>query len=153
MSYTTDPDLLSLIPERTLVQLSADDPQALLPDWTVVAEARAYADGQIDARLRQRYALPLAAVPRELKDWALALARLWLYSRRPDGQDLPEAVRTAAKDALSALDAVRDGKMSLALPGAGTPGAETLAPESGRVLVKAPQRLFNADLFARYPRS
>jgi len=151
MSYTTDQDLLTVIAERSLVQLSADDPQALVPDWAVVAEARAYADGQVDTRLRKRYPLPLAAVPREVKDWALALARYWLYSRRPDGQELPPAVQAAAKEAFTALDAVRDGKMDLAIPGADA-GAETPVPESGRVLVKAPQRLFNLDLFSRYPR-
>jgi len=149
MSYTADTDLLTIIAERTLIQLSADDPQAQLPDWLVVAEARAYADGQIDARLRQRYPLPLAAVPRELKDWALALARQWLYARRPDGPDLPEAVRAAAKDALSALDAVRDGKMSLAIPPVDA-GGETPMPESGRVLVRGPDKAFNADLMGRY---
>jgi phage gp36-like protein len=97
MSYTTDLDLVSLMPERTLIQLSADDPLAAEPDWSVVAEARAYADGQLDARLRQRYGLPLASVPRELRDWALALARRWLYERRPDGPELPGGVRDAAQ--------------------------------------------------------
>jgi len=148
VSYTTDDDLLTVISERSLIQLSADDPMAGVPDWAVVAEARAYADAQIDARIRQRYALPLASVPRELRDWALALARRWLYERRPDGSDLPDAVRDAAKEALSALDAVRDGKMSLAI--ASAPGGETLAPEEGRVRVVAPDRLFTADLLSRY---
>jgi len=148
MSYTTDADLFNLIAARILIQLSADDPMAAAPDWQVVAEARAYADAQIDARLRHRYPLPLASVPRELKDWALALARLWLYSRRPDGQELPPAVTQAAQEALKALDAVRDGKMSLAI--ASAPGGETLAPEEGRVRVVAPDRLFTADLLSRY---
>lgn len=148
MSYTQDSDLLSLIAERILIQLSADDPMAAAPDWQVVAEARAYADAQIDARLRQRYALPLSSVPRELKDWALALARHWLYSRRPEGQDLPPAVVDAYRDALKALDAVRDGKMSLAI--AAPAGGETPAPEAGRVIVSAPDRLFTADKLSAY---
>ncbi|MBP6807026.1 MAG: DUF1320 domain-containing protein [Chromatiaceae bacterium] len=148
MSYTADADLFSLIAERTLIQLSADDPQAAAPDWAVVAEARAYADAQVNARLRQRYALPLASVPRELKDWSLALSRHWLYSRRPDGQDLPPAVVDAYRDALKALDAVRDGKMSLAVEAPG--GGETPAPEGARLQVVAPDRLFTADLLGRY---
>jgi phage gp36-like protein len=148
MSYTTDADLLTVLSERSLIQLSADDPQAELPDWTVVGEARAYADGQIDARLRQRYALPLAAVPRELKDWALALARYWLYQRRPDGGDLPEAVKASAKEALAALDAVRDAKMSLALPAAG--GGEEAPAQGARLQVLGPERMFGADLLGRY---
>ena len=148
MSYTTDADLLRLIAERTLIQLSADDPQAGAPDWAVVAEARAYADAQVDARLRQRYPLPLASVPRELTDWSLALARHWLYSRRPEGQDLPPAVVDAYRDALKALDAVRDGKMSLASAAPG--GGETPASEGARLQVVAPDRLFTADKLSAY---
>lgn len=147
MSYTTDADLYSLIAGRTLVQLASDDPLAEAPDPLILAEARAYADAQVDARLRQRYPLPLASVPRELKDWALALARLWLYSRRPDGQELPPAVTQAAQEALKALDAVRDGKMSLAVP---SPGGETPVSAGARVRVEAPDRLFTADLLSRY---
>ena len=116
-----------------------------LPDWDVVAEARTYADAQVDARLRQRYALPLASVPREIKDWALALARRWLYERRPDGNDLPDAVQSAAKEAFAALDAVRDGKMSLDIPDDGT-GGET----AGSLAVGAPGRVYDATWLARY---
>lgn len=148
MSYTTDADLFNLIAARTLTQLAADDPQAEAPDPLILAEARAYADAQVDARLRQRYPLPLASVPRELTDWSLALARHWLYSRRPEGQDLPPAVVDAYRDALKALDAVRDGKMSLAVAAPG--GGETPAPEGARLQVVAPDRLFNADLLGRY---
>ena len=148
MSYTSDADLYRLIAARTLTQLAADDPQAEAPEPLILAEARAYADAQVDARLRQRYSLPLASVPRELRDWALALARRWLYERRPDGQDLPDAVQNAAKEALASLDAVRDGKMSLAI--ACAPDGETLAPEGGRVRVVAPDRVFTADVLGRY---
>ena len=148
MSYTTDADLFSLIAARTLTQLAADDPQAEAPEPLILAEARAYADAQVDARLRQRYSLPLASVPRELRDWALALARRWLYERRPDGQDLPDAVQNAAKEALASLDAVRDGKMSLAIASA-TDG-DTRDPEGGRVRVVAPERVFTADVLGRY---
>ena len=148
MSYTTDAALLRLIAERTLTQLAADDPLAEEPEPLILAEARAYADAQVDARLRQRYPLPLASVPRELTDWSLALARHWLYSRRPEGQDLPPAVVDAYRDALKALDAVRDGKISLAVAAPG--GGETPAPEGARLQVVAPDRLFTADLLGRY---
>ena len=146
MSYTTDADLYSLIAARTLTQLAADDPLAEEPEPLILAEARAYADAQVDARLRQRYPLPLASVPRELTDWSLALARHWLYSRRPEGQDLPPAVVDAYRDALKALDAVRDGKMSLAVASEDVPAAS----EGARLHVVAPDRLFNADLLGRY---
>ncbi|MBP8289066.1 MAG: DUF1320 domain-containing protein [Chromatiaceae bacterium] len=146
MSYTTDADLYRLIAARTLTQLAADDPQAEAPDPLILAEARAYADAQVDARLRQRYPLPLASVPRELTDWSLALARHWLYSRRPEGQDLPPAVVDAYREALKALDAVRDGKMSLAVTSEDVPAAS----EGARLHVVAPDRLFTADKLSAY---
>lgn len=148
MSYTANADLVSIISARILTQLTSDDPLATEPDWAVVLEARAYADAQIDARLRQRYSLPLTSVPRELRDWALALARRWLYERRLDGgPSLPETVRDAAREALQALDAIRDGKLSLA--GSVSEGqTEAPQPESGRLVVNAPSRLFtNLDAY------
>ena len=144
MSYTADDDLLTILPERTLIQLSADDPAARVPDWTVVAEARSYADAQVDARLRQRYSLPLASVPRELRDWALALARRWLYERRPD-QDIPAPVIDSAKEALFSLDSVRDGKMSL-----DSAASDAASIVSGMVLVSAPDRVFSRDILNLY---
>lgn len=150
MSYTADADLLAIMGTRTLVELSHEDPLASEPEWAVVAEARAYADAQVDARLRNRYRLPLAEVPRELKDWALALARLWLYQRRPDGGELPAAVTGAAKDALAALDAVRDGRMSLALPTLAGDGSETHPPEGARLRVQGPARAFPRAVLDRY---
>lgn len=150
MSYTADADLLAIMGTRTLVELSHEDPLASEPEWAVVGEARAYADAQVDARLRNRYQLPLTAVPRELKDWALALARLWLYQRRPDGGELPAAVTGAAKDALAALDAVRDGRMSLALPTRAGDGSETHPPEGARVRVQGPARAFPREVLDRY---
>jgi phage gp36-like protein len=147
MSYTADADLLSLMSHRTLTQLTSDDPLATEPDWDVVAAARAYADAQVDARLRQRYPLPLAQVPRELRDWSLTLVRRWLYERRLDGGPLPEIVRDAAQEALRALDAVRDGKLSLASI---TDGQETALPDAGRLQVDAPARLFDRATLDAY---
>lgn len=144
MSYTTDADLFNLIAARTLTQLAADDPQAEAPDPLILAEARAYADAQVDARIRHRYSLPLAETPRELRDWALALARRWLYERRPD-QDIPAPVVDSAKESLFSLDSVRDGKMSL--DSAVSDAASTV---SGMVLVSAPARVFSRDILDLY---
>nr|MBP6735234.1 hypothetical protein [Chromatiaceae bacterium] len=61
--------------------------------------------------------------------------------------DLPAGVREAAQEALRALDAVRDGKMSLAVASV---GGETPVSEGVRLQVAAPDRLFTADLLSRY---
>lgn len=147
MSYTADADLLILMSPLTLTQLTSDDPLATEPDWAVVGAARAYADAQVDARLRQRYALPLSQIPPELRDWALTLVRRWLYERRLDGGPLPEIVRDAAQEALRALDAIRDGKLSLAIT---SNGQETPVPDPGRLQVSAPTRLFDRATLDRY---
>lgn len=148
MSYTADQDLLSVMGTRTLVELSAEDPLADEPDWAVVAQARGFADAQVDARLRQRYVLPLGQAPRELQDWALALARLWLYQRRPDGGDLPKAVTDAARDALAALDAIRDGKMTLDVPATPAGGADLRAGAGAQA--QSPEPTFSAETLGGY---
>jgi phage gp36-like protein len=115
MSYTANGDLLTIMAERILIQLSDDDPLAADPDWLVIAEARAYADGQIDARLRQRYRLPLASVPRELRDWAWPWPAAGSTSGARMARNSRRRCAMPPKEALAALDAVRDGKMSLAI--------------------------------------
>lgn len=145
--YCTDAELARLIPARTLIELTSDDPLALVPDTTVMAEAREFAQSQCDARLRQRYTLPLASAPVELKHWSLALARWWLYTRRPDGPECPPAVLESKKDALDSLHAVRDAKMSLDVE---QPNAADVPQESGRLRVRAPDPTFSPELWTRY---
>jgi len=144
MSYADAAALARMMPERTLIELSNDNAPALVADATVIADALLYADALVDARLRQRYTLPLAEVPVEVTQWALALARHWLYARRPDGPDLPIAVTAAYKEALTSLDAVRDGKLSLGLP------SGDAAAEPGRVVVAAPERTFTDAMWNTY---
>lgn len=148
MDYCTDAELARLIPERTLVELASDDPAATLADAVVMGEAREFGQSQCDARLRKRYTLPLPGVPAELKHWALALARWWLYTRRPGGPEIPREVSEAKADALRALDAVRDGKMDIDLPAEDGGGGGLV--EGGRIKVRAPAPTFGPALWGRY---
>ncbi|HWO57681.1 MAG TPA: DUF1320 domain-containing protein [bacterium] len=136
MRYVSQADIEAAIPPDTLRQLSSDDPHAAGPDWTVVEQAVAYAEELIDAHLRGRYALPLATVPTVLRNLTIDLTRCWLYGRRPEGMDFPEAVRRGCDNAMKLLKSLADGTISLGLPtGESTPTVGSpsfLAP--GRVM-------------------
>lgn len=116
MAYATLEDLRRHIPERALVELSADDPAAVLPDLPVLAELQAVADARIDGYLLGRYSLPLASVPALIRDISVKLTRLALYSRRPES-DLPPVVEADAKTAQQLLEQIAAGKLLLGLAG------------------------------------
>lgn len=145
MRYCDRADIDAAIPLPTLIMLSSDDPMADAPDDAIVGRAVDQAEELIDAHLRGRYTLPLAPVPGVLRDIAVNLARHWLYSRRPEGRDFPEAVTRTYKAGIGTLEAIRDGKVTL---GASTAGPA--AAEPGQVRVRAPGRRFNRDVWDRY---
>lgn len=145
MRYCSLPDLTLAVPTSALRQLSNDDPLATTPNMAVVEEAINQAEEAVDGYLRGRYTLPLATVPTLVKQYTVALARHWLYARRPEGNDLPDAVTRTYKDALKALEFIREGKITLGIP---ETGKDT--PESGEIKVRARKSQFNDDLLSRY---
>lgn len=144
MRYCSLTDLQLAVPPQTLVWLSNDDTEATAVNAAVVEEAVRQAEELIDAHLRGRYNLPLQPVPSIVKDVSVNLARHWLYARRPEGNDLPDAVTRTYKAAMTLLESVRDGKLTL-----GTPTGEA-TPEPGEVKVRARPRRFSSDLLDRY---
>lgn len=144
MRYCTLADLELAIPAQTLIWLSSDDTSAVAVNLPVVEQAVAQAEELIDGFLRGRYTLPLDPVPTIVKDMTVNLARHWLYARRPEGNDLPDAVVRTHKAAMSLLDTIRDGKLTI-----GTPTGEA-QPEPGEVKVRARPRRFGTDCLDRY---
>lgn len=153
MRYCTLADLLLAIPQATLIQLTADSnaplslqsaPSAQTVNEAVVAEAVRQAEELVEAHLRGRYSLPLASVPSVVKDITINLARHWLYARRPEGKELPDAVTRTYKEGIKLLEALRDGKISIGLP------SGEAAPEAGEVRVRSQPRHFDANLMGRY---
>ncbi|AVG15383.1 hypothetical protein CFN79_05625 [Chromobacterium vaccinii] len=148
MRYCTLADLQLAIPQATLVQLTNDAPAdysvAPEPNLAVVEEAVLQAEELVDAHLRGRYVLPLVTVPSVIKDSTVNLARHWLYARRPEGNELPDAVTRTYKAALQILESIRDGKLHI-----GVPTGEA-APEPGEVRVRARRQLFSASMLERY---
>lgn len=148
MRYCSLADLQLAIPPQTLIWLSNDDESATAINQAVVEEAVRQAEELVDAHLRGRYNLPLggtdAPVPSVVKDMTVNLARHWLYARRPEGSELPDAVTRTYKSALQMLEAIRDGRLTI-----GAPSGEA-QPEPGEMKVRARARRFDADLLDRY---
>lgn len=144
MRYCSLPDLQLAIPLQTLIWLSNEDGSATDINMAVIEEAVRQAEELADAHLRGRYVLPMDPVPTVLRDLVVNLARHWLYSRRPEGPGLPDAVKHTYKAALTMLEAIRDGKLTI-----GTPTGEA-APEPGEVKVRTRTRRFGSDLLERY---
>lgn len=138
MLYCDEDDLLSLIPYNTLAQLTNDEPGVVEPDFVVINQIISNVCENMDAKLRGRYTLPFSAVPTPLRDIAIKKCRFEIYSRRPDGGDLPTAITLTNKEANDNLQQIADGRMSL-----GVQVSDTAVPEPGPWRVKAPPRRFN----------
>lgn len=143
MRYCNRTDVSNAIPERTLIQLSNDDPAAEAPNESVIEDGVRQAEELVDGYLRGRYNLPLDPVPTVLRDAAVYLARHWLYQRRPEGM-VPDAVKDSRKDTIKLLESIRDGVVTLGMP----TGQAT--PEPGEIRVRARRPQFTDDRWERY---
>lgn len=121
MPYCTESDLLSLIPQQELAELTTDSGD--IPDSQVVAEAIERADAEIDAYLGSRYTLPLMPVPDQVKGLSMDMALYHLYSRRSVA---PPVRHRKYEGALSFLQQIAAGE-------AVVEGASELLTESTQV--------------------
>lgn len=118
MSHASSADLAVMMSPETLRQLASDDAEATAPDAAIVAAALAYADARIDAALASagvRLPDPPPAIIREL---AAGLARAWLYARRPEGMDYPEAQRRQSEAHEKLLAEIAAGRLRIGATGA-----------------------------------
>lgn len=139
--YCTVDDVLKLVPKHTLVALTQDDQTLQDFDEAIVTSAIKYASDKIDAAVRGRYPLPLPQKVDLLKDIALDLVRHRLYSRRPDGDDLPDAIKEGKKSAETDLTKISRGEMSLGIEDSKKP-----VDEAGPWRVKAQPRFYNGGM-------
>ncbi|OQS35574.1 hypothetical protein B0T40_12590 [Chromobacterium haemolyticum] len=144
MRYCSLADLQLAVPLQTLIWLSNDDESAGTINAAVVEEGVRQAEELVDAHLRGRYNLPLDPVPSVVKDMTVNLTRHWLYARRPEGRELPDAVTRTYKSALQMLEAIRDAKLTI-----GVSSGEA-APEPGEMKVRSRSRRFDTTLLDRY---
>ncbi len=118
MSYCTVEDILVMIPESELAELTAESGDE--PDLEVVTEAIGKAEAEIDAYLGTVYNVPLSSPSLLIKSLSVDLALYHLYGRRSVA---PAVRRQRYEAALALLRAVAEGKA--AVPGAEVPGPMT----------------------------
>lgn len=134
--YSQVSELISSFSQRTITQLSNDDPKATTPNLQVVEQALRIASERIDLSLRSRYVLPLKEDCTLLNSYCLDIARYWLYNRRPE-MKMPDGIQAAYKLALSELEKIADGKLHLGLRTIDL--EDDLAPEGLSIKVNAPK--------------
>lgn len=114
----------------------ADADAALVRINRVIADVGELIDGYLAVA---RFALPLASVPGILRGWATDLFRYRLH----DGLGEDSQIAARHKNAIKALEAVRDRKLSIGI-------ADTAATSAGEVLTNAPGRVFTRAELSDY---
>ncbi|SUU97761.1 gp436 family protein [Avibacterium paragallinarum] len=137
--YIQPLDLLELVSERILIELSNDGSRATEINTAVLEKACLHACEMVDGHLRSRYRLPLEQVPTLVHNLCLQLARYWLYSRRPDGK-FPDLVKEGYTQALKELERIQSGKLHLGLTELGADGDDNV-PSVPRFVARAPEKV------------
>ena len=111
--YCTLDDIKKMIPEVVIIQLT-DDTGSQAVDTGKVDEAIAQAQGEIDAYVSTRYAVPLSPAPDILRKLCVDIAIYNLYSRLVEL--MPATRRDRYNDAISQLNNIAKGLILLAKP-------------------------------------
>ena len=80
MAYCSEDDLLKMIPQADLADLTVESGE--VPDSLIIIDAISKAGAEIDSYLGVKYVVPLATPPDRVKALAVDLAIYHLYSRR-----------------------------------------------------------------------
>ena len=80
MAYCSEDDLLKMIPQADLADLTVESGE--VPDSLIIIDAISKAAAEIDSYLGVKYVVPLATPPDQVKALAVDLAIYHLYSRR-----------------------------------------------------------------------
>lgn len=116
MAYCTEDDLLKMIPQADLADLTVESGE--VPDSLIIAEAISKAAAEIDAYLGVKYVVPLAAPPDQVKALAVDLAIYHLYSRR---SIVPPVWQQRYEAAVAFLKQVEMGEVVIVGPGGEAP--------------------------------
>lgn len=110
MPYCTLTDILKLLPEETVVQLTDDEGTGAVHQ-TRVDEAIAQADAEIDSYCGARYSVPFSPAPDIVRKCSVDIAVYNLYSRRTE--EIPEARSERYKNAIRQLEGIARGVITL----------------------------------------
>jgi phage gp36-like protein len=111
MAYCSEDDLLKMIPQAELAELTAESGE--VPDSLIIAEAIGKAEAEIDSYLGVKYVVPLAAPPARIKALAVELAIYHLYSRR---SVVPPVRQQNYEEAVAFLKQVAAGQVVIVGP-------------------------------------
>ena len=141
MPYCTQPHLTDRFGEVELIQLTnPTDRTATAVNATRIDDAIADIDALIDAKLQARFSLPLASVPRVLRNIACDLVRARLYEDR-----ITDRVAERERAAMKLLDEIAKGSLSLGLDDAAQP-----TPSSDGPQFTTGTRVFSPGLLSDY---
>lgn len=147
MAYCTLANILGIVPNNDLVQLTDDSVPAQIVVTANVDQAIADAGELIDGYLRGRYTLPLSPVPGLITTLTGDIAVYRLYARRVKITP-PEGVTERYKNALKLLEQIQSGKIAL---GAGAlQGGGSTPALSGGAEFDAPDRVFTRTTLNDY---
>ncbi len=139
MAYSDLASLRQRMPEQVIIDLT-DDQHTGLVNEEPVDRAIADADTEIDSYLAGRYSVPVDPVPALLQRLSLDLSVESLYGRQP-ALDMPEAVKTAAKNARALL--ARIAAKDAHLPGVAE--TDNSGGTAAGAVFSGPGRLFTRD--------
>jgi len=139
VTYATQQNMIDRFGEQELIELT-DHANTGAINATVLGQALADADAEINAYLTSRYTLPLVSVPPVLVKFAADVARYQLYDTRAT-----EMVKARYDDAIKFFKMLANGSVSLGLDPVNQPVADV-----GGVQVNAGARVFNAANLADY---
>ncbi len=126
MAYCSEEDLLKMVPQTELAELTAESGE--VPDSLIINEAISKADAEIDSYLGVRYIVPLGSPPAQVKALSVDLALYHLYSRR----SVAPMVRQQKFDAAVAfLKQVEAGQAVIVGPGGEPPTAAKEVADAG----------------------
>lgn len=141
MSFATQQNMIDRFGERELIALTDRDNTGGI-DATVLANALASADSEINTYLAPRYDLPFVSVPIIVRDFSCDVARYRLCG----GEVVEtEEVRKRYEDAIKFFMRVSKGEISLGLNLLNQEQAPT-----GSVILKANDRVFTGSNLADY---
>lgn len=141
MAYCTLQELTDRYSQRMLVEISdrADAPTGAV-DTDLIDRAIADADALIDGYLKVRYRLPLASIPRLVKDLSLRISIYYAHAHIAS-----DKIRRDYEEALSTLKHISQGLIRLDLD-----GAEPEASGASEVRTNNPERPITATTMKGY---
>lgn len=140
MAYCTLADIVKLLPEELVIQLT-DDERVGAVNQSRVEEAIEQADAEIDGYVGARYSVPVVAAPAILNKLSVDISIYNLYSRRV-GQ-MPDVRSERYKNALRQLEGIAKGVVSIGV----TPEPAAQTESGGPANTKTENdRVFTRDI-------